>query len=376
MSNLQRYTRLIAIGDGNSPGKFYDLLEIDGRPYAVYGKLGTDGKAIEILDFDKQMKAKTSKGYWADASYADIPGSVRNVTSAFGLGQVMWTSVVDPGTAPAKKSTVPARPGAPTIGVALATPLDLADIEAYIASDAWVMEQKLDGHRIRIANDGGQIRYLTRNGDDYTKPISTAVRSIQVPEGWALDGELVGEEYFAFDILHEDIASNPIEDRRSLLEIMALSLPGVNVIPQARTTDEKRTLVEYAIANGLEGVVVKRLGSRYPRGRGNDWLKAKITPTADVVVLDVRDDGKDSARLGIHLGGRTWEIGRCSLIGKPAVKVGDVVEVRYLYVTDNDSNPRLYQPNLLNVRTDKTPEECDGSDFRFVNKQVLLQLPA
>lgn len=126
-----------------------------------------------------------------------------------------------------------------------------------------------------------------------------------------------------------------------------------------------------AASRGLEGVILKRADSRYDRGnRSPNWLKAKFVVTAEVVVLAVRDDGKESASLGMVSGSKVIEVGRCSLIGKPNVIPGDVVEVRYLYAL-NPARPRLYQPTLLRVRTDKSVEECTLDQLRFTNKTVM-----
>jgi hypothetical protein len=102
-------------------------------------------------------------------------------------------------------------------------------------------------------------------------------------------------------------------------------------------------------------------------------LKAKFVVTADVIVLAVGDDGKESCTLGMVDGNTVVEIGRCSLIGKPYVKPGDIIEVAYLYA-NNCKAPRLYQPRLYRVRDDKTPPECTIDQLKFTNKSVMEAL--
>ena len=54
---------------------------------------------------------------------------------------------------------------------------------------------------------------------------------------------------------------------------------------------------------GLEGIVSKRLGSRYVSGRSRDWLKFKI-PDAPAVKREFEEDwGK--THVG-RCGGRVW----------------------------------------------------------------------
>ena len=60
--------------------------------------------------------------------------------------------------------------------------------------------------------------------------------------------------------------------------------------------------------------------------------------------------------------GRMRPVGNITTIGKGDIKVGSVVEAKFLYVTDAD-NPVLYQPEILRVRADKTADECDLDQF-------------
>lgn len=271
----------------------------------------------------------------------------------------------------------------------LATPIDLSHVGPYVVNDDWVMEQKLDGHRVMLAGPGtAEMRAIGRNGR-YTYRLPTRVRNWREPldagatflDGLVLDGELVGDRYWAFDLLLADGRGwneAPIEGRRLMLERLKQAMPNApfEVVPQARTANEKEGLLLRAAQEGLEGVVFKHRSSRYRFGlRSPEWLKAKFVATADLVVVGVRDDGKESVAVGITTdGGATFTaIGRCSLLGKPPVKVGDVVEVRYLYVPDRN-NPRLVQPMLVRVRDDKAVAECDGADLRYANRSVLTSL--
>jgi ATP-dependent DNA ligase len=262
----------------------------------------------------------------------------------------------------------------------LATPIELNAIGKYVVGDDWVLEQKLDGHRLMLLTPGADLppAAITRNGTRYTRQLPLAVRKVRFPDDLmvALDGELIGGEYWVFDVLHADGSLNqrPLSERRAILETLLDTFEHpFKLVPQARTAAEKERLLLMAAAQNLEGVIAKRKDSPYrPGQRSTEWVKAKFVATADAVVLSVRDDGKESARLGICVdnGTRWLEVGRCSLLGKPNVEPGAVVEIRYLYVPDRAS-PRLFQPHLLRVRTDKTILECDGSDFKYASKTVL-----
>ncbi len=262
----------------------------------------------------------------------------------------------------------------------LAASISFDALQHFVNNDQWVIEQKLDGHRILLsATDGKPPVAITRNGSLYTRPLPEAIRKYAMPSGtWTLDGELVGSTFWVFDLLEastSSLLSRPLVDRRVMLENLPRILPNhpFKLVPQASTREEKQALVGLAVKRNYEGVIVKNATSAYlPGGRHQSvWAKAKLVTTADVVVVGVHDDGKESARLALWDNGAFVDVGRCSLIGKPAVVVGDVVEVRYLYT---GANGRLYQPTLLRVRTDKSPRECTPDQLKWVNKDVLEAL--
>lgn len=270
----------------------------------------------------------------------------------------------------------------------LCTSINLDRIGRYVVDPDYVLEQKVDGHRVMLVGAGtDKVKALSRNGTRYTKGLPTRVQNwrlpVDVPEEhllgqMVLDGELIDGELWVFDLLTADGSMDDwmLVDRRRALETVLREVPTpFKLVPQARTAEEKERLLLRCAEQHLEGVVAKRVDSMYRHGRRTDqWLKAKYAVTADLVVVAIRDDGHNSVSVGIATDGGLFKaIGRCSLNGKPAVQVGDVVEVRYLYVPDRQ-NPRLFQPNLVRVRTDKSAAECDGSDLRFTNKSVLESL--
>lgn len=89
-------------------------------------------------------------------------------------------------------------------------------------------------------------------------------------------------------------------------------------------------------------------------------------------MTDVGIDGKDSAALAMY-----DQTGHLTPVGKVTAaiheaSVGDVVEVKYLYVNDLGA-PRLYQPVLLRRRTDKRACDCtlDQLEGTVANRTVL-----
>lgn len=282
----------------------------------------------------------------------------------------------------------------------LAKQAEVTDLRGYIRDDNWVLEQKLDGHRILlVAGPDGTPTAITRNGDIYSKRLPKAVQNFRFPTedgvNWVLDGELVGDTYWVFDMPgypHLDFSQGgmltevqalteatpyPLWLRRQLLEAFMANVDNpFKLVPQARTPAEKVALSEAALKNNYEGLVLKKRDAVYNSGgRTPDWIKVKFVTTIDCIVMNVRDDNKDSVRLGLLDGmGSLVEVGRASLIGKEkkaTIQVGDVIELKYLYA---GANGRLYQPTILRKRDDKPMDQCTTDQLKYVNKDVLESL--
>jgi DNA ligase-1 len=120
-----------------------------------------------------------------------------------------------------------------------------------------------------------------------------------------------------------------LHDGRSLIEAPLVERLAVldAVVPepmrvQRLTTDDPETAAEFfrrALANGQEGVIVKRLDAPYDAGRrGSAWIKVKPRHTLDLVVLAVEwGSGRRSGWLSnIHLGARDPATDEFVMLGK------------------------------------------------------------
>ena len=95
----------------------------------------------------------------------------------------------------------------------------------------------------------------------------------------------------AFDLLEldgNDLRREPLEVRKqTLASLLRGSPPGVQFNQHfAHRGDD---VFEHACKMGLEGIVSKRLGSRYRSGRTSDWLKFK-NPEAPAVQREAAAD--------------------------------------------------------------------------------------
>jgi bifunctional non-homologous end joining protein LigD len=181
------------------------------------------------------------------------------------------------------------------------------------AGPGWIHEIKHDGFRILAHRQGRAVRLLSRNGHDLGArfpQIVEAMRSLQV-RSCVIDGEAivtddkglavfdlirghryhVGAELCAFDMLEldgEDLRHTRIEERkRTLAKLFGRFQPGI--IINEYFEGDGAIIYQHACALGCEGIVSKRLGSRYRAGRSAQWLKVK-NPAAPAVKRETEED--------------------------------------------------------------------------------------
>ena len=177
----------------------------------------------------------------------------------------------------------------------------------------WVHEIKHDGFRMMVRRGVAGVRLLTRNGHDWTDRyplIAEAVGALRV-RSFLIDGEAVACDddgmpsfdrlryrrqdarvfLFAFDLLElngQDLRREPLETRKATLaSLLRGSLPGLRL--NEHLTHDGESVFRHACKMGLEGIVSKRLGSRYRSGRSKDWLKFK-NPEAPAVKREAEEE--------------------------------------------------------------------------------------
>jgi ATP-dependent DNA ligase len=248
-----------------------------------------------------------------------------------------------------------------------------ADLERAITDPDFCVEPKLDGVRAMASVENGKARLLNRNGTDLSAASTNASRPAIIAQlerdfasgTWKFDGEIMPDgKLWLFDVIHADSIILPTDVysvRRAALEkiaeVMAWSdYTPLRVVSHAVTEDAKRDLLQMITHGGGEGVMLKRLDRPYTSKRVKHSLKWKLIKTADCIVTARNTDGHTNAELSLHNdAGQLVNVGNVSMIGRPDVPVGTVLEVTFLYV---GANGRLYQPRVTAVRDDKTAEEC------------------
>jgi bifunctional non-homologous end joining protein LigD len=190
--------------------------------------------------------------------------------------------------------------------------------------DDWLYEIKWDGYRIIATVAGGEPELRTRKDQDYTKRFENVarelVKALKTPD-CVVDGEVVALDdqgrpsfsamqqgktgtpivYYLFDLLEvegEPIVDLPLEERR---ERLVKLLDKRNKIVQfSETFEDGEALLAAATKQGLEGIMAKRLGSRYlPGRRSREWLKVKGHGRQEFVIAGyTRGKGRRERTLG------------------------------------------------------------------------------
>ena len=173
----------------------------------------------------------------------------------------------------------------------------------------WVFEVKWDGYRAIAYLRGSDASLVSRNGNDLTSRFPTVARQVaqaaKSPD-CVLDGEVCALDdsgrssfsamqqghagtpivYYAFDLLEVDgepLVDLPLVERRKRLE--RLLDRRSKTVRLSEGFDDGAALYRAAQQQGLEGIVAKRLDSRYAQNkRTRDWLKLKTHGAQELVV--------------------------------------------------------------------------------------------
>ncbi|MEX2275914.1 MAG: non-homologous end-joining DNA ligase [Actinomycetota bacterium] len=296
---------------------------------------------------------------------------------------------------------------------------------------AWRFEPKFDGIRSITEMETGETKLVTRTGRDATAqyPELHMVHEMVNQVNAVLDGEIVafdedGRNSFqalqqrmnvvnereikrlstkipvalvVFDLLWldgHDTTELGLEQRRELLEAIVEQDHRIQLPPYVDGDGKAFTVT--AEQQGLEGVMAKRLGSRYRPGRRSpDWRKIKLRNTQDCAILGwTPGQGGRSGSFGALLVGAIVD-GELRWVGQvgsgfddrtlttvmellePLVRdtppIDDpelakvkgavfvepeiVCEVEYLEITKGTSK-KMRAPSFKGLRPDVRPEDC------------------
>ena len=193
-------------------------------------------------------------------------------------------------------------------------PMMPALVDCAPEGSEWIHEIKYDGYRTQLAFNGEDRRAYTRRGHDWSHlyaSILGVARGLDCRSA-VIDGEVIVQDrhgrsdfealrselarrvprglvFMAFDLLHldgEDLRREPVEARRARLRDL---LGGNEAARPIQFSDHVQgggsDFFAAAEAMGLEGIVSKKVGSRYRSGAARNWVKTKAFATSELVVI-------------------------------------------------------------------------------------------
>jgi bifunctional non-homologous end joining protein LigD len=304
-------------------------------------------------------------------------------------------------------------------------PMQATNATAPPEGPEWTFEIKWDGVRALCFVDKGKVTVIGRKGTRFDRqyPELNALPELFAAASAIIDGEIAALDeagrpsfqrlqprimatsasgvaqlarsrpitFFAFDLLYlngYDLRDAPAYERRRLLRELLAPHPQIRLSEDFPV--EGAHLLELARAQGLEGIVAKRILSRYRSGRHTDWLKIKVLHELDFVICGWAEGERDhfgSLVLGIYDNGRFVYAGNVGTgfdnktlaairklmeplrndtcpfpDGEPATLAPAVwIEPRLVCTCKFNSwtdDNHLRAPVFLGLRTDVDPEEC------------------
>ena len=227
----------------------------------------------------------------------------------------------------------------------------LAMLGQSFDSDEHFFEFKWDGIRTQVIVEPAGVRLMSRNGIDITDRYPELEGLSALEKGLVLDGELVAFRngrpdfetvlgtgrkrraapavFVAFDLLfdgYESVMGLPFCERRERLERAVASARWKGLILSEGVRGRGKDLFQTASAQGMEGVVGKRLSSIYAPGKRNGaWIKTKVRSVLRAVIIGFIEKGDDFQSLLVAANGTPAAAGSPASSVTPALRyVGKV----------------------------------------------------
>ncbi len=247
--------------------------------------------------------------------------------------------------------------------------IDEEQLESLLNDRQYVLQEKHDGRRLMLRKLTHTITGINKLGVVTGFPAIVAEEFQLAEADFLIDGEIVGEEYHAFDLLEldgDDLRGRTYQERYlHLINLLAsFNHWHVSLVESAHLPGQKREVFNRLKAENREGVVFKRGDAIYTAGRpnsGGPQLKYKFQETASFIVTKV--NARRSVSLMLFDGDRVVPVGNVTIPPNHDIpQVGAIVEVRFLYAHRGGS---IFQPVYLGVRDDIRAEECTVSQLKY-----------
>lgn len=216
-------------------------------------------------------------------------------------------------------------------------------VDSVPQGDDWLFELKYDGYRIVAFVEVDNARLITRGGKDFTKyftPIAQSITNWAAGRAMILDGEVViidsqgktdfqalqsyiknpkdkSLTYIIFDILAldgADLRDYPLIQRKEILSDLLIDAPN-NLFYSKHILGNGKQNLEAACRLKMEGIIGKKMNSKYTGTRNGDWIKLKCANSQEFVIggytrTDKKVRGISSILLGYYQGDKLIYAGR------------------------------------------------------------------
>src|SRR5271166_4714350 len=220
----------------------------------------------------------------------------------------------------------------------LLTEITTGEAQQYIADNNYGCEEKHNGERRTICKDAQGIRNFNREGEPGKRlpdMVINAFKNHPLPQ-FVIDIELEKGVAVILDVLilgDDNLTQNAYSDRKKAahkhFDNRSVLIKVCNTITGARA---KAQFLVDKMDEAAEGVAFKKLDAIWISGKNGQHKKLKFWKSLDCVVMCPSPKGHNSVEVGVFLpDGKLHRICGVSLNGKPAAKVGQVIEIDYLY---------------------------------------------
>ena len=396
-------------------GELMEQLDPVGAKYAVkmiLGKLRGGFSDMTILDAlswiitgDKSLRAEIERIYNVRADLGEVAEIVKEKQSDEAIKRLSVTPII----------------GTPVLVARAEREKTLALIwerncpTSLEATKGTAAEHKLDGLRIQAHVKKGEVKLFSRGLENVTVMYPDIVEGLekQVKEECILDGEMIAVDekgrylpfqetvqrkrkysikemavqvplkYYVFDVLTaggESYLDKPNEERWKKLEKLVNPGDVVRLIPRkiVNSVEEMEKFFKEAMAEGTEGIVVKKLDGKYRSGsRDFGWIKYKksydetgVADTIDAVVMGY--DAGQGKRTVFGIGG--------FLIGVPDEKTGKLLTIAKVGTGLTDQEWKDLRFKIADSRIKEKPEIYEVSkqmncDF-WVEPKMVVEIKA
>ena len=292
----------------------------------------------------------------------------------------------------------------PTFNVQLAN--KYFDKPAVVTGKKFCLTTKIDGGRIIALKENGQVSFYTRAGQLYEGLVDLEEEMARLmPDNTCLDGEITllsnpkaltskeqyketmkivrtkdkakhGIKMLVFDWMPADDFKRqqcdfPYKVRRNELERLfnEIDFRYFELLPKLYVGDDTskiKEILEEAIADGEEGIMINIWDALYEFKRTNNLLKCKVFNSADLRVVGLEQGtGKYTGMLGaficeykgghVRVGSGLTDAQRAEVFKEPLKYIDTIVEISYFEETqDSTGKPSLRFPTFKDFRPDKT----------------------